>query len=131
MLRRVKMPCRMLAGRGVATAHIAAGHAFAQRNPSKAFLQACFTDKWYRRRREVSLAHALEMFTGRFHITPPFIYVIIFSGVHQIVPITAGLAFGVALSPNRSRFTGMNSRRGETGLCPRGIVPNSQKQHVE
>lgn len=71
MVRLAEMLCRVFAGRRVATAHVATGHALTQRNPPGAFFQAFFAGHWHARRRKVALAQVLKVFAWLVHTFCP------------------------------------------------------------
>jgi hypothetical protein len=71
MLCFVEMFGRVFAGRRVATAHMAASHALAQRHPASALFQAFFAGEWQGRRRKVGLGKMLQMFTWLAHTFAP------------------------------------------------------------
>src|SRR5262249_37346051 len=76
MVRLVEMLCRVFAGRRVATAHVATGHALTQRNPPGAFFQAFFAGDWHARRRKVGLTQVLKMFAWLVHTFCPLTLVL-------------------------------------------------------
>jgi hypothetical protein len=71
MLCFVEMLRRMFAGRRIATAHMAAGHALAQRHPRGAFFQAFFAGDWHARTRKVRSGEVLKMFAWLAHTFSP------------------------------------------------------------
>src|SRR5262245_32851661 len=67
MARLVEVLCRVLAGRGVATADMAARLALPELDPARAFFQALLPGARRSRRREVSRGHVLQGFTRLRH----------------------------------------------------------------
>ena len=67
MTRAVKMLGRVLAGRGIATADVAARHALAQRDPLSAFLQAFLACTGCAGRWEVGSGQVFQVFTWAIH----------------------------------------------------------------
>ena len=68
MMCLMEMFCGVFADGGVATAHVAADLALAQRNPVRAFFQTFLADNRRFERRKVSFGEVLKMFTCFVHI---------------------------------------------------------------
>src|SRR4051812_27190975 len=67
MVRLMEVPCRVLTGRGVAAADMAARLALPELDPARAFSQALLTGPRRSRRWEVGHPQVLEMFTRLRH----------------------------------------------------------------
>src|SRR5258708_6320204 len=67
MARLMEVPCRVLAGRGVAAADMAARLALPELDPARAFFQALLTGARRSRRWEVGRGQVLQVFTRLRH----------------------------------------------------------------